>query len=155
MRGEPQIQRLSPTGRALRLAVAFVVIGLLLAGTFFGDDDHFPFGPFRMYSTSNELNAPVRDTRIRAINAEGEEFPLGVGSTGLRRAEFEGQVHRFEENPELLSYVAEAYHRRHPDAPPLVQISIVVVWHEVRDGLATGNRTEEVIVTWHAEEDIP
>ena len=41
-----------------------VVLGLLLAGTVWGDDDAFPFGPFRMYSTRNDPNAPVISTRV-------------------------------------------------------------------------------------------
>ena len=57
------IEAVSRAGWAARWAVTVIALALLLAGTFVGQDDDFPFGPFRMYSTTAQLNGPVRSTR--------------------------------------------------------------------------------------------
>lgn len=70
-------ERLSPWGRLVRLLVSVAYLSLLLAGTAFGDDDPFPFGPFRMYSTSTPPNG---DVHIMALAAR---MPGGVYRTLL------------------------------------------------------------------------
>ena len=96
---EPEVLRLSPAGRRGRLAAVVVVLALVLTGTVWGDDDAFPFGPFRMYSTRNDPNAPVISTRVVGLTAAGEEVRLSGGQVGLRRAEFEGQIDRLRRSP--------------------------------------------------------
>jgi hypothetical protein len=123
---------------------------LLLAGTAFGTDDDFPFGPFRMFSTTDSLNAPVADTRVEGLAADGTTILLTEQNTGIRRAEIEGQLDRFVADPSLLSTVARAYASRHPSASTLVQISVVVRWHELRRGLPTGAFHDETKVVWRA-----
>ena len=93
---EPEVLRLNPAGRRSRLAAVVVVLALMLAGTVWGDDDAFPFGPFRMYSTRNDPNTPVISTRAVGLTAAGEEVRLSGGQVGLRRAEFEGQINRLK-----------------------------------------------------------
>jgi hypothetical protein len=123
---------------------------LLLAGSLVGVDDHFPFGPFRMYSTTDRLNAPVADTRVDGLDAAGTPLALTEHNTGIRRAEIEGQLDRFVADPALLRTVARAYAARHPHAPPLVEIAIVVRWHELKSGLPTGSYRDETRVVWKA-----
>lgn len=139
---------LSATGRMARLAATVVGAGLLLAGTVWGDDDHFPFGPFRMYSTTADPDAATRDTRLEATDAEGEVVRLTERNTGIRRAEIEGQLARVTEDPRLLTTVAAAYAARNPDAPPLREVRVVIRWHEVRDFQPTGRWRDEVVVRW-------
>ena len=104
--------RLTPAGRRGRLAAVVVVLALLLSGTVWGDDDAFPFGPFRMYSTRNDPNTPVISTRAVGLTAAGEEVRLSGGQMGLRRAEFEGQIDRLREQPELLGLIADGRSNR-------------------------------------------
>ncbi|MGH3646923.1 MAG: hypothetical protein ACRDTM_07075 [Micromonosporaceae bacterium] len=143
-------ERLSSTGRTVRVVVALVVIVGLVFGTWL-EDDHFPFGPFKMYSTSDPLNKPVPDTRVDFVNAEGERFKANQDNTGFRRAEVEGQMDRFEEDPELLKYIAQAYEKRRPTRPKIVRVEVVVRWWQLEDGRATGAYTEETKVTWSAD----
>ena len=144
------IERLSRTGRALRITATLLVAAALTAGTW-GTDDLFPFGPFRMYLPPNGANQPVDDTRVVGINADGEWLYLHQANTGFRRAEFEGQLERFRRDPELLAHIATAYAKRRPSRPPLVKISIVVRWWEVQDGRATGEYTDDIVVVWTAD----
>lgn len=147
---EPPVRRLSPRGRAIRVVVALAGAALLLVGTLVGQDDDFPFGPFRMYATADKLNAPVHDTRLRAVDAAGRHLQLTDTQTGFRRAELEGQLPRIQRHPELLGAIATAYHRRQPAAPRLVRIDVVVRLLALRDGRPTGAYTERTEATWRA-----
>jgi hypothetical protein len=140
---------LTPRGRLLRILATLAGAVLLLAGTVVGTDDDFPFGPFKMYSTTDKLNAPVADTRVEAVDATGRRWTLTDGQTGIRRAEIEGQLAGFTTDPARLSVVAEAYARRNPGAPTLTEVSIVVRWHELRRGRPTGGYHDETKVVWH------
>jgi hypothetical protein len=95
--------------RGARLTATAVVIAALLAGTAWGDDEHFPFGPFRMYSIRNDPNGTVMDVRLRGTTSRGEEISLRAGTFGLRPAEVDGLLNRFADNSKLAAYLAEAY----------------------------------------------
>ena len=143
---EPEVLGLSPAGRRRRLGAVVVILALLLAGTVWGDDDAFPFGPFRMYSTRNDPNTPVISTRAVGLTAAGEEVRLSGGQVGLRRAEFEGQINRLREHPELLGLIADAYAESNPEAPELVTVQMVHRKFELADGKPTGDYTDTVVV---------
>jgi len=144
---EPREERtLGPIGRGARLAVTVVGLLLLLAGTLVGQDDDFPFSPFRMYSTTDRLDAPVRSLRVEAVTVEGERIVLRDSDTGLRRAEFEGQQRRFEADPSLLDAAAVAYHTRNPDRPRLAEVDLVVRLIQLHDGRPTGEYQDTVTV---------
>lgn len=142
------METLTRRGRAARLTATAVGLALLLAGTLWGADDHFPFAPFRMYAGDNPPNAPAPDTRVEGIDRTGALLDLGEQATGIRRAEIEGQQSRYAADPALLRQVAEAYAQRHPDAPGLVEVRIVVRWHGIRDGRPTGRHTDETVARW-------
>lgn len=148
MSTETPVTPLTTRGRLIRLVVTVVAAGLLLAGTFWGEDDHFPFGPFKMYASAVDPDSPTVDTRLEATDTAGATVLLTERNTGIRRAEVEGQIDRFRAEPELLQVAADAYARRNPDAPPLAEVRIVIRWHEVRDFTPTGEWEEEVVATW-------
>jgi hypothetical protein len=139
---------LNQLGRAARAAVTVIGAGLLLAGTLVGQDDVFPFGPFRMYSTTDELHAPVASTRLEAVDAEGTRFRLSDGMTGMRRAEIEGQMGRFRADPALLGSLAEAYAARNAGRPPLARVEIVVRHFTLAGGKPTGAYTDTLDTAW-------
>jgi hypothetical protein len=142
------MDRVAARGRGVRVAATLLVGTLLLAGSIWGEDDDFPFGPFRMYASARDVNAPAADTRVEATDATGATVPLTVTNTGIRRAEIEGQMSRFRQDPGLLKVVAAGYARRNPRAPALRQLRIVIRWHDIRDGLHTGAWHDEVVSTW-------
>ncbi len=146
----PAVERLGRAGRTVRVLLTLLGAGLLIAGSLFGQDDDFPFGPFRMYATTAALDEPVRDTRVTAVDATGTRLVLTDAATGFRRAEVEGELDRFERRPQLLSALAEAYARRHPGRPRLVRIDVVVRLHALHDGRPTGRYTDRTAVSWQA-----
>ncbi|MBB3086079.1 hypothetical protein [Geodermatophilus sabuli] len=149
--GEAGVAHLSPTGRAARLAATAVVLAVLLGGTLWGTDSDFPFGPFRMYSTRADPDRPVVSTRVVGLTADGAEVRLSGGEVGLRRAEFEGQLPRLVDQPELLTLLAETYADHHPAAEPLVEVQVVQRRYELVDGRQTGEATDSVLVAQELE----
>ncbi|MER7166124.1 hypothetical protein ABT336_08635 [Micromonospora sp. NPDC000207] len=144
------METLTTRGRALRLGATALGLALLLAGTVWGSDDHFPFGPFRMYATSNPPNEPAPDTRVEGVDSDGALVDLDQNATGIRRAEIEGQQSWYVAEPERLREVADAYADRHPDAPALAEVRIVIRWHGITDGRPTGTYHDETVVQWQA-----
>jgi hypothetical protein len=145
---EADAVRLSAAGRIWRLVSAAVVLALLLVGTVWGNDSAFPFGPFRMYSTRADPNAPVISTRVVGLTDAGTEVRLSGGEVGLRRAEFEGQLPRLEAHPQLLGLLAQSYAQRHPSAPELVSVQVVQRHFELRNGTQTGAFSDTVLVAY-------
>ncbi|GAB3946538.1 hypothetical protein [Micromonospora vulcania] len=144
------MENLTARGRTTRLGATALGIVLLLVGTLWGSDDDFPFGPFRMYATSNPPNAPAPDTRVEGVNSAGDVIDLDQDATGIRRAEVEGQQGRYAADPTLLAEIADAYAERHPAAAALVEVRIVIRWQGIRAGRPTGRHTDETVVRWQA-----
>lgn len=141
---------LTSRGRTARVVATLVAAALLLTGTLWGQDDDFPFGPLRMFATTDRLNSPVADTRVEGVDATGAVVPLDERSTGIRRAEIEGARPLFDQDPALLRVVADAYAARHPSAPPIRTVNVIVRWHALRDGRPTGEYHDETVNTWTA-----
>jgi len=141
---------LTRAGRRTRVTVTVAVAALTLAGTLVGQDDEFPFGPFRMYSTRDDPDGTVVSTRVEARDAAGRLRTVDERSTGLRRAEVEGQVRRFVADPELLGALSRAHDRLRPDEPPFAEVRVVERVYELRNSRPTGEESERVVVTWQA-----
>ncbi|MBW3575958.1 MAG: hypothetical protein KY450_14175 [Actinobacteria bacterium] len=139
---------LATSGRVVRLVVTVVVSGLLLAGTFAGSDDHFPFGPFSMYSSAHDPNAGVVSNTVEAVLDDGRVVAVSDGDTGMRRAEVEGQLPRFVEDPQMLEQLAVAHERRRPGAPRYAAVRVVRRSYQLRDGRPVGAVTEDIVAEW-------
>jgi len=142
------VDTLTTRGRTARLLATVAAGALLLAGTFFGVDDDFPFGPFRMYSTAPGADEPAPDTRVEGVDTTGAILSLTERSTGIRRAEIEGQMAAYEADPSRLRQVADAYAARNPDAPALVEVRIVIRYEGVRDSRPTRTHTDRTVASW-------
>lgn len=147
---EPPLTRRS---RITRIAATLAVTAALTATSLWGTDDLFPFAPFKMYSHSHDTDGWVNSTVLILVNTEGESFLIGDNDTGFRRAELEGQLTRFREDPTLLSLIAEAYEAAHPDEPEIVGAEIRVERYELVDGERTGEETEELVAAWTEGEE--
>jgi hypothetical protein len=141
---------LTRRGRAVRVAVAALGTALLLAGTLWGGDDDFPFGPFRMYSTAPDPDADAPDTRVEGVDTTGRTVELTETNSGLRRAEIEGQQQAYVDNPSRLRQVAIAYAARTPGAAPLKKVRIVIRWVGIEHARPTGRSHDQVIAQWTA-----
>src|SRR5262245_2140926 len=103
------METLTPGARRSRVAVTLVGLLLLLAGSLWGSDDHFPFGPFSMYAGVNRLDDPAPDTRVEGTDTTGATVLLTEANTGIKRAEIEGQIDRLRKEPRLLNSILTAY----------------------------------------------
>ena len=139
-----------PLTRTLRLIVPIVVGVLLLLGTWRGDDDNFPFGPFRMYSTKQELDGEVRSLQLWGLDKSGEWTPLLIDDFGLRRADLEGQVGRHEVEPAVvLAELARTYRRLHDGDFPYVALQLSDRVYDLKDGKPV-DETSRIIGVWRA-----
>lgn len=140
-------ERLSDTGSRARAITTIAVIGALLAGGFFGDDDHFPFGPMRMYSTTNEVDGPVSSIHLEGTTVDGEIVTIKINSIGMRPAELDGQIPRFRADPSLMRYVLETYERTNPEGYDLESLRLIRGIHQLEDRKEV-SYSEELIAEW-------
>jgi hypothetical protein len=139
---------LTGAGRRARVAVTVITFGLLLAGTAVGQDDAFPFGPFRMYATRDAPDGVVVSTRVEAVDARGRVLVVPDTATGLRRAEIEGQAGRFRRDPELLGALSRAHDRLHPTEASYDVVRVVERRYRLRGSRPTGEHTDRVVAQW-------
>ena len=139
---------LTPGGRRARTAATLVGGALLLTGTFFGQDDAFPFGPFRMYATRDDPDGLVVSTRVEAVDRSGRVLVVPDTATGMRRAEIEGLAGRFRREPALLADLSRAHDRLHPDEPAYDTVRVVERRYRLENSRPTGATTETVVAQW-------
>lgn len=132
----------------MRAAVTAVLAGLLLAGTFVGNDDDFPFGPFMMYAGRHDPNAQVVSTRVEAVDVAGRVRVVDERSTGMKRAEIEGQVGRLRDDPRLLGALSRAHDALQPHELPYAEVRVVERSFVLRDSRPTGEAVERVVARW-------
>lgn len=143
---------LSAASRGARIIATLVVIGALFAGTFWGDDDNWPFGPFRMYSIRNRLDGRIKSARVDLTMSDGSkiETQINAGTFALRRAEVEGQVDRFESEPALLRHLASTYDELHPGGTEVVGVRLLYEMTQMEEGRPRGPVEEITVATWGA-----
>lgn len=128
------------------MASVGAVAAALLAGTFFGDDDNFPFGPFRMYSVANRLDGTIRALKVEATTVAGDEIGVTFDAIGLRRAEVEGQL-RFMSPEELVPHLVAAFEERNGDGPALAELRLIRANTRLERG-RVASYSEETLATW-------
>jgi hypothetical protein len=138
---------LTARARRVRVAATALTLLLLVAGTAIGRDDNFPFGPFRMYANTNKLDGVVSKGFIVAETADGKRFRLIGEQFGFRRAELEGQMRFFREDPRLIRHLATAWEQDEPGRPHLALVSVGQTIYKLENGRSTGRRNR-IIATW-------
>lgn len=128
--------------RRWRTALAVVFCLALGWGSVWGDDDHFPIGPLRMYATRQRLDTTVSWYEIRTVDGVGAERTLGTRAMGMRRSEIEGQRPRLVEEPHLLCRIAAT-----AGASDAVEVRLVRAGRRLEDGRPVGPVTHEVVTT--------
>ena len=144
------VLRVSRAGRAARTGATLVVGALVAAGTFWGEDDHFPFGPLRMYATSSAPTGAISVVAIQARTDDGDWRAAGLNpaSVGMNRAEVEGQLPRLQADPSLLGRLADAHARLQPDAPEWTGMRLLRVSTVIVDQVPTGEERRTVLAEW-------
>ena len=139
---------LSPRQKTARLAVALAVLAALALGTAWGDDDNFPFGPFRMYSVRNDPNGTVKETRIRGTSIDGRELRIPFRAFGLRRPEVDRQLWWFADDDRLAEIMVQSYENS-GSRPALSELRIIREVHQLRGGRPVGS-FEMTLGVWRA-----
>jgi hypothetical protein len=124
---DSDVERLSRPAKVWRLIALGVVTLLVLGGTLWGQDDDFPFGPFRMYATRDNPNGVVRILFVEVESAGGRLTDVTNASGAPRRAEMEGRISKLRADPELLRPLVPAY-----TAGIAAPDELRVVWREYR-----------------------
>jgi hypothetical protein len=132
-------------GRRVRLAVTAVLFGALLAGTVWGDDIDFPFGPFRMYASTEPVNGVVSTYVLRGRIAGQPEEDLAPVEFGVRAAELEGRLGELTADCRLMQELMKAYADRHPGQPSLVDLVLVRRSEPMLDGQVEHQATDEEV----------
>jgi len=146
----PQVSRLRRVSRVWRLGATAAVLGGLLLASAYGTNDDFPLGPMTQFAFYIPANGGTINAQwLEADTTDGEHVvvPTDAGSTGLKRAEVEGQINRFVHDPALLQDIAEAQRRLHPGGPRYARIYLVKQIKTLRDGRVVATRMI-TLATW-------
>ncbi|MFL6138509.1 MAG: hypothetical protein ACJ74O_11985 [Frankiaceae bacterium] len=138
---------LTRAGRRRRGAATAAALVLLLAGTAWGSDDDFPFGPFRMYAGRNDPNGVVGATTLEAVLPGGRVVTVDERATGMRRAELEGRLDQFQADPALLATVAAAHARLHPHEAPYAEVRVRLRAYRLHHA-AIATTTDRILADW-------
>lgn len=129
-----------------RVATTLAGVLALALGTVAGQDDHFPFGPFRMYSTTTTDRVTV--LILEGVTIDGERRVIPSSAFGLRPAEMHGQIAHFEDRlPDLLELLVQSYAIRHPDQASFESLDLAYGVHLLENGRRIAYR-EEPLARW-------
>jgi hypothetical protein len=143
--------RLSPARRAWRVAALGGLATLFLLGSVVGQDDWWPFGPWRMFATSS---APSGSVIAFAVQVQTEQQPgwhdvgLSPASIGLNRAEVEGRSGVIEAHPQMLGTLAASHARLRPNDEPWRAVRLVRRETVLQNRVPTGEVREAEIAVW-------
>ena len=151
---ETGVGRLGATAKAWRVAVVLGLTVLFCAGSLVGQDDWWPFSPWRMFSTSQASTGSVISTGIEVQTAADPGHwvpaPLTPENTGLNRAEIEGRIPQISADPERLGTLARSHAELRPDAPQWTALRVVRRQIVVVDRKPTGEVRTQVLAQWAA-----
>jgi hypothetical protein len=134
-------------GKNARLCSTAVILMALLVGTIWGDDDHFPFGPLRMYSVKNELDGRVRSLEVHGVTADGEDMIVPFEAFGMRKADVEGQLGKLQGPPEsVLNALRLAHKRLDPEGTRFVKLRLAERVFILNNGYRVDERIETLAV---------
>jgi hypothetical protein len=131
------------------MALVAAALGLLLYGTVGGTDDMFPFGPFRMYAGYYPPDGVITSNTLMAQTASGQDVVVTEADIGLARGDIEGELGAYEADPTRFATLAQAYHLRHPAAPPYIAMWIAQTRWQLHDRAVAGTLTV-TRVKWQA-----
>ena len=134
--------RSQPSPKPFRTLSTIAVVLALMWGALWGQDDHFPIGPFRMYATTQRLDGRTSWYSVYGETNDGERVFLSSLSYGLRRAEIEGQTDRLIADPSLLCLIGRTAQSRRT-LPALNRVVLVREWQQLQDGKPVGEVESE------------
>jgi hypothetical protein len=149
----PPTLLLSRGRRAWRVAVLGALTLLFLAGSVVGQDDWWPFGPWRMFATSSAPSGAVIAFAVQVQTATEpvwHDVDLSPASIGLNRAEVEGRSGEIEAHPQMLGTLAVSHQRLRPHDERWLAVRLVRRETVLANRVPTGEVRESEIALWRA-----
>ena len=137
--------------RAWRVVVLAALTAVFVAGSVVGQDDWWPFSPWRMFSTSQAPTGAVIAMGLEVQTATDPTWvtaPVTPETVGLNRAEVEGRSGRIAADPSLLATLAASHTRLRPSAPAWTAVRLVRHETVVVDRRPTGVVRTTEIARW-------
>jgi hypothetical protein len=148
-----EVIRLSGGRRGLLVVLLLAVAGLFLAGTAVGQDDWWPFGPWRMYATSTAPSGSIYSTRIDVRTVADPAWtpaPLNPDVVGLNRAEVEGRIPQLTADPAMLGTLARSHARLRAHEAAWTGVRVVRSQIVLSHGRQTGQVIDTTLAQWVA-----
>ncbi|GAB3685322.1 hypothetical protein GCM10028814_24970 [Angustibacter aerolatus] len=149
-----EVLRLGRTARWWRTLLVSGLGVLFVLGSVVGQDDWWPFSPWRMFSTSTPPTGAVVFMALEVQDGGSSTWRsagLTPSSVGLNRAEVEGRIPQIEADPALLGTLATSHARLHPAALPWTGVRVVRHEAVIVDRRPTGEERVRVLATWHRD----
>ena len=146
--------RLRRVGRGWRVLLLLVLTSLFLAGTAVGQDDWWPFSPWRMFANATPPSGSVISLRIevqRDSDPAWQVAPLTPTTVGLNRAEVEGRIPQMTAEPAMLGTLAASHARLRPKDSPWHAVRVVRNEVLLTDGVPNGSVRDTVLAEWTAQ----
>ncbi len=140
-RGSEVSTRRPRTSRRFRIGwravVTVLIFGALLRGTIWGTDMAFPFGPLTQYAFRTDPNGVIESNYVDADTTEGKRIHIPMAHSGMSRAQLEGQLWKFVQDPSMLQQLAKTQRERYPNDPHYVRLYLM------RDTVVLKNAAED------------
>jgi hypothetical protein len=144
---------LSAWRRRWRAAVLLGLATSFVLGSVVGQDDWWPFSPWRMFSTSTPPSGAVVAMALEVQTAADPTWrPTGLtpSNVGLNRAEMEGRIPQLTSRPQMLGTLAASHARLHPDDAPWTAVRLVRHETVIVDRRPTGEVRTREVASWSA-----
>jgi hypothetical protein len=148
---DAEVVRLTTPARAGLALLLLGLTALFLAGTVVGQDDWWPFGPWRMFATSTAPSGSIYSLSIevrRGDDASWVPAALTPTSVGLNRAEVEGRVPQMTRDPDMLGTLARSHARLRPYEPAWRAVRVVRTQVVLSRGTPTGEVRTSTVASW-------
>ena len=138
------------TGKATRVLVSAVLLGVLLVAQLDRHDDWWPLGMLGQYAHPRDPDGEVVDTSLVAVDATGAEHvvPLRTSAAGITRVELELVLDDLAVDPSRLAGVAATVERTQGYEVHVFEVRQLV--HTLRDGGRVGAPAERTVLRWVA-----
>jgi len=129
--------------------MVLVVVGIVM-GTWARSDQGWPFAPMSQFAFAvSPSDGEIHSRYLEATTVDGERVrvDLSRGALGLGRAEIEGQLWSFRQEPSLLQAIAVLHARRAPEASRFAVVDLMDDVRVVNGGVPGPVRTD-IVVSW-------
>lgn len=136
-------------GTFLRAAVMVLLVGILVAAQFLRADSWFPLGSLGQYAYPRDPDGDVINTYVMGTTTTGAEVRVGLtpASAGISRVEFEVQLPKILEDPDLLGDIVEVWETNHRPHE-LVSVTVYENHSPMSGGALSAEPYDVPLLTW-------